>query len=325
MTQPLVNILMATYNGHAYLKEQIDSLLAQTYTNWELWVRDDGSTDSTIEILKSYKINHPNINVYTNLTGKRGACSNFAALFRMAKLDEHAKYIMFCDQDDIWLPNKIEETLTEMKRQEQLYPAEPVMIYSDVELIDDRGGRTGHSLRIKGKIDLKNLVSFNYVLGCTVMINRAMIYKIKRIPEQAANHDYWMALVTSIYHSAYINKKLICYRQHRQNASGNVAHNNSLSARIRRHVTNPQYEIEASKAKLTMLNEFYKQYVKELDAGKRKMLEEYLNAFELGRLRVCYLILKYQMFKKGFFQSLMTFYHVLFFYGRMRRTYGHNL
>jgi rhamnosyltransferase len=311
----LVNILMATYNGQAFLKEQLDSLLAQTYTNWELWVRDDGSTDDTLKILEAYK--GSNIKVYTNNTPAKGACSNFAELFRMAKLDEHAKYIMFCDQDDIWLPHKIETTLSEMKRQEALYPGEPVMIYSDLELIDNKGNTTGHSLRLKNKVDLKNLVTFNYVLGCTMMTNRAMIQKVNHVPEQAVNHDYWIALVASIYRSAYINKKLIRYRQHTQNASGNVAQNDSLSARIRRHIVEPRYEIEASKAKLTMLNEFYKHYADELDPAKRKMLEEYLQAFDSGRLRACYLILKYQMFKKGFFQSLVTFYQVLFFYDRI--------
>lgn len=308
---------MATYNGEAYLAEQLDTLLAQTYKNWELWVRDDGSIDDTVEILKSYQVRHPNISIYTNLTGTRGACSNFAALFQMAKLDERVKYVMFCDQDDAWLPNKIEVTLNEMRRQEDSHPGEPVMIYGDLELVDDCGRATGHSLRLKNKVDLKNLVSFNYVLGCTVMINRAMLQKIGNIPEQAVNHDYWIALVASMYHSAYISKKLIRYRQHTQNASGNVADNDSLSARIRRHITQPQHEIEASKAKLSMLNEFYKLYADELETKKRAMLEEYLHAYDSGRLQVCYLILKYQMFKKGFFQSLMTFYQVLFFYNQI--------
>jgi glycosyltransferase involved in cell wall biosynthesis len=315
--QPSVTVLMATYNGKAYLAEQLNSLLAQTYKNWKLLVRDDGSTDDTLEILKSYKAKHSNISIYTNITGNHGACSNFAALFRMAKLDEHVKYAMFCDQDDVWLPDKIEMTLNEMRRQEDIHPGEPVMIYSDLELVNDSGCATGHSLRLKHKVDLKNLVSFNYVLGCTVMINRAMIQKIGKIPKQAVNHDYWIALVASMYHSAFISQKLIRYRQHTQNASGNVAHNDSISARIRRHITQPRHEIQISKAKLTMLNEFYKLYAQELDIEKRQMLEKYLHAYNSGRLQVCYLILKYRMFKKGFFQSLMTFYQVLFFYNRI--------
>jgi len=317
MTQPLVHILMATYNGRAYLEQQLDSLLAQTHTNWELWIRDDDSTDGTVEILKSYKVKHPNIIIYTNITGKHGACSNFAALFRMAKLDEHARYVMFCDQDDVWLPDKIETTLEAMKNQEEFHPGGPVMIYSDLELIDDKGLATGHSLRLKDKVDLKNLVSFNYVLGCTMMINRPMIQKISQVPEQAVNHDYWIALVASIYYSAYIDRKLIQYRQHTQNASGNVARNDSLAARFRRHISQPQREVEVSKGKLTMLKEFYKRYADELDMENRIMLEEYLRAYSIGRLRVCYLMLKYQMFKKGFFQSLMSFYQLLFYYDRI--------
>lgn len=316
--QPLITILMATYNGEAFIKEQLDSILSQTYKNWMLWVRDDGSTDRTVEILKSYASKHPKISVFINDTEERGACLNFAALFRMAKLDEHIKYIMFCDQDDIWLSTKIEVSLHEMTRQEILYPNEPVLVYTDLDLVDQNGVRTGNHLKLKRKIDLRNLVSFNYVLGCTMLLNRAMIYKIQSIPRVAANHDYWIALVASLYRSSYMNERLIQYRQHTQNVSGNVINNSSFLARIRRHITAPQHEIGVTKLKLLMLRGFYKCYENEMEPAKRKMLHEYLNAYDNNnRLKLCYLILKYKMFKKGFFQSLMTFYQVLFFYDRI--------
>ncbi|MGN6637439.1 MAG: glycosyltransferase family 2 protein [Mucilaginibacter sp.] len=318
MAQPLITILMATYNGEAFIKEQLNSILSQTYKNWALWVRDDGSTDHTVEILKSYALKYPKISVFLNDTDERGACQNFSVLFRMAKLDEHVKYVMFCDQDDIWLSTKIEITLREMARQEILYPAEPVLVYTDLELVDQDGIRTGNHLRLKDKIDLRNLVSFNYVLGCTMLLNRAMIYKIQHIPNKAANHDYWIALVASLYRSSYLNERLIQYRQHTQNVSGNVVNNSSFIARIRRHLTAPQHEIKANRIKLLMLKEFYRCYENEMDPGKKIMLREYLDAYDnKNRLKVCYLILKYKMFKRGFFQSLMTFYQVLFFYDRI--------
>lgn len=318
MAQPLITILMATYNGEAFIKEQLNSILSQTYKNWVLWVRDDGSTDRTVEILESYALKYPKISVFKNDTGERGACLNFAALFRMAKLDEHVKYVMFCDQDDVWLSTKVEITLREMVRQEILYPNEPMLIYTDLELIDQNGVRTGNHLRLKNKIDLRNLVSFNYVLGCTMLLNRAMIYKIQHIPQVAINHDYWIALVSSLYRSSYINERLIQYRQHTQNVSGNVVNNSSFAARIRRHITAPQREIKLTRIKLLMLKEFYRCYENEMDTDKKTMLREYLGAYDHNnRLKVCYLILKYKMFKKGFFQSLMTFYQVLFFYDRI--------
>src|SRR3569623_61880 len=203
---------MATYNGEKYIKKQLDSLFEQTYTNWQLWVRDDGSTDSTLDILKSYKAWYPNISIYLNTTPQRGACPNFAALFRMAKLDEQVKYIMFCDQDDIWKPEKIERSLAEMRHQEQLHPGEPVLIYSNVELMDNRDNAIEDSLKLCSKIDLRNLVSFNYVLGCTMLLNRHLIYKICTIPASAVNHDYWIALVASAYNTAYISEALNRYR-----------------------------------------------------------------------------------------------------------------
>src|SRR4051812_26160593 len=112
--EPLITILMATYNGERYLEQQLDSLLNQTYTHWEMLIRDDGSTDGTLRIIERYKNKHANISYIVNQTDKKGACLNFAALFASVVKDDKVKYVMFCDQDDIWKPQKIEMSVVAM-------------------------------------------------------------------------------------------------------------------------------------------------------------------------------------------------------------------
>ena len=112
-----ISICMATYNGEKYLKEQLDSILAQVNTDWKLLIRDDGSEDSTIEIIEDYAEKYPDkIELTTDSFGRLGPCMSFSRLLDLAD----AEYIMFCDQDDVWLSNKIALTLGAMKQAEQI-------------------------------------------------------------------------------------------------------------------------------------------------------------------------------------------------------------
>ena len=111
-----IDILLATCNGALYLPEQLDSLLAQTCRGWRLLVRDDGSSDGTREILENYRSRHPDVIMIIPGEGQNlGACGNFSCLLEQSD----APYIMFCDQDDVWLPDKIEITLTAMRELER--------------------------------------------------------------------------------------------------------------------------------------------------------------------------------------------------------------
>lgn len=184
--------------------------------------------------------------------------------------------------------------------------------------MNEDGSRLNGHLKLKHQIDLRNLMTFNYVYGCTIIMNRNMIHKIGSIPSYALNHDYWVALVASIYNSGFINEKLIRYRMHGNNASGNVAGNNSWYARIRRHIIAPDSEIRGSKNRLVMLENFYYLYGNSLHESDKTMLRNYLDAFAKDRIQVCYRMLSDKIFKKGFFQSLASFYQVLFFYDRIR-------
>ena len=105
--QEKVDILLATYNGERFLQKQIDSILQQTYSNFTIYIRDDGSKDGTIKIIKDYAQKYPNkILFIEDILGNLGVTQNFNELMKYSS----ANYIAFSDQDDIWLPQKIEKS-----------------------------------------------------------------------------------------------------------------------------------------------------------------------------------------------------------------------
>jgi len=317
MDKPEVTILMATYNGECYIRQQLNSLVAQTYPNWHLLIRDDGSTDRTVEIIDEYISRYRQLSRIIKTGGEKGAVANFSALFTAVSHDRQVNYVMFCDQDDIWKADKIERTMAAMQLIEGQYPAEPALVYGNFELMDNDGNYVPGEFRLKHQVKLNSLLSFNYVYGCTSMLNRAMIIEVGDIPLSCINHDYWLALVASLYQSRFINVRLLRYRQHDQNASGNVAGNNSLLARVERNLLSPGREIDNMAKRLNMFREFQHRYGQKMSKADHKMLERYLNAFASGRIEVIYAMARYRLFRNGLWQTIAPFLQVLLFYPRI--------
>ena len=189
-------ILLSTYNGSKYIKEQIESLFAQTYKNFEIIARDDGSSDNTLNILNSYNI--------TVLNSKKniGVENSFMFLLDYAFKRTDAKYFMFCDQDDIWKKNKIEKTLNTMKKMETTYSNMPILIHTDLEVVDENLTLKYHSFwqyeHINPKFySLNRLLMQNTITGCTMMVNRKLVEFILPIQKNIILHDWWIGLVAS--------------------------------------------------------------------------------------------------------------------------------
>jgi glycosyltransferase involved in cell wall biosynthesis len=127
-----LSIVMATYNGEAFLEQQLDSLFAQTFHDFLLIVCDDGSTDNTTAIIKAYQERFDNITLYHN---KRplGVAKNFAKGVALAQ----SPYIALCDQDDLWQCEKLEKSIDAMRSLERQYPKAPLMVHSDLSVIDE--------------------------------------------------------------------------------------------------------------------------------------------------------------------------------------------
>jgi len=142
-----VSILLSTYNGAKHLKEQLDSLYSQTYSDIEIIARDDGSSDNTIEILKSYDVKF--LMTKENL----GAKGSFAELLSYAVAYSDCEYFMFCDQDDVWESDKVEKTFAKMQELEQEFGNIPLLVHTDLGVVDERLHSINSSFMDFQKID----------------------------------------------------------------------------------------------------------------------------------------------------------------------------
>lgn len=222
--KPDIKILLAAYNGQEYLAEQIDSILNQSIQNWQLLVRDDGSDDGTVRILEDYANRLPDkIRLITDNGSRLGANLNFGKLLEYAD----AEYVMFSDQDDVWLPNKIELTLNAMKAAEKVYPDKPILIHTDLQVADSKLNIIADSLWVYQKLfpeagnNLNRIMAQNVVTGCTVMINKKALVVSLPVPPEAIMYDWWLALNVCRHGKIiYVSIPSVLYRQHSGNQVG---------------------------------------------------------------------------------------------------------
>jgi len=229
-----VQILLATYNGEQFLREQLDSLFRQSFQNFILLVRDDGSKDKTVTILKKYQLMFPDKIVILEDDNKNvGATQNFGILLKHAS----ANYIFFCDQDDIWLEHKLEISVEKLKTLENGDQSVPCMVYSDMKAVDAESIITADSVWKQLKLHpdyctLNRLLIQNIPHGCTMGINKAMRDLAYPLPTAAILHDHWIALLAAACgkYSALM-QPLLHLRTHSQNVTRKK---NSLQDKLKR-------------------------------------------------------------------------------------------
>ena len=215
-----IDILMATYNGEKYLKEQIESILNQTYKNIRLVISDDCSKDGTREILKQYEQDE-RIEVHYH-EKNQGYIKNFEYLLKQVKNDIY----MLSDQDDVWLPEKVE------KSYETLIKNDADLAFGDLEVVDENLNTIYESFNKFMLLDRKiekyiNSYKVNYlyncVTGCTLISKSKWIKEIVPIPTDSKYliHDHWMGLIVALNGElAYMPERYIKYRQHGNNQVG---------------------------------------------------------------------------------------------------------
>jgi glycosyltransferase involved in cell wall biosynthesis len=221
----IVGILMATYNGEKYIEEQIESIVGQTYKNWELWIRDDCSSDKTLEIIKTYEKRDSRIKNIDSENKNLGALGNFS---KILSLPYDFKYFMFCDQDDIWISRKIELSLIAINLQEKIYGKEaPILVHTDLRLVDHKGHNLHKSLFGNQGIKkihpspLHELMIENYITGCTLLFNKPLFEIATPLPKKIVMHDWWFALIAaSTGKIVTLNDATVNYRQHSSNVVG---------------------------------------------------------------------------------------------------------
>lgn len=216
-----IDILLATYNGEKYLKEQLDSILSQTYSNFRLIISDDCSKDATREILKEYEKKDDRIKVYYQ-EKNLGYVKNFEFLLTKVENEIYA----LSDQDDIWLKDKIEKTYKKLKE------TDSDLVFTDLEVVDENLKTIFESyndyMLLSRKIkkyqnSYKMQYLYNCITGCTLMSKKSFIKKIIPIPTDSKYviHDTWIGLIVSLKGKiSYLDEKTIKYRQHGKNQVG---------------------------------------------------------------------------------------------------------
>ena len=223
-----VTVYLATFNGEKYIEQQIRSIQSQSLEQWKLVVSDDGSSDTTTSILAGLAREDDRITVVQNKKGTGSACRNFIKMMR----DASAGYFALCDQDDIWLPGKLEVELSRMRAlEEDCGIHRPCLVYSDSRIVDENLTTIADSfLEYSGKSKsgdkINQLLMTNVVQGSTILGNGALLSLLQQSFDGVGGyvplmHDWWIALIaTSCGQMERVPEALLLYRQHGNNVVG---------------------------------------------------------------------------------------------------------
>ncbi len=265
-----IDILMATYNGEKYLAEQLDSIINQTYTEWNLLIRDDNSSDRTLEILEKYKKLDGRIKILRDTKGNLGIVRNFEELLK----NSEEELIMFSDQDDIWIENKLEiysKTIEKLNYK-------GFLIHSDAILLDKNKTNVLKQSFISKKALKKgiNNVFFNYfVQGATILISNEIKNFILPFPQEVYLHDRYIHLMSELFFErVFINQALIYYRQHDNNQIG--AKNTLKTLLSKRYF---------DKRDRQLIKVIYNKYNNLLTTEKKKLIDEYFEITNFKKSR----------------------------------------
>ena len=303
-----VDILLSTFNGSSYLSEQLDSIIAQTASGYRILIRDDGSSDSTCEILRSYSAKHSEIDVVeygVNL----GVTNSFANLLSYSD----AEIIIFCDQDDVWKPEKLEKFIHIFQEEEKSGGAFPCLIVSEMECIDGAGNKINrlfsdiHSINL-AHCEFSRLLLQNVVTGAACGFNRSLLSIAQEGCEEAYLHDWWFALVAAAFGKiVVIDQPLVDYRIHQNNVVGASTVNLERLRRFGSIISLRTKINEVFNRSLSQAQQFERIHKLRLTESQAKLLSEYIRIYEKSFFQRRKWMFKNKIRFSNFWRNLVTF------------------
>ncbi|HSB19217.1 MAG TPA: glycosyltransferase family 2 protein [Anaeromyxobacteraceae bacterium] len=202
---PLISVALCTYEGERFLREQLESLLAQDYPHLEIVAVDDASRDGTHALLRSYAARDPRLRVHRN-AANLGLVRNFETAFRLCRGDLVAP----CDQDDVWMPSKLSAM--------QAALGDAPAVYCDSEIVDEAGRPQGRRLsgrfRMAPVLDPASFLLVNCISGHALLFRRELLGRALPVPEGVL-HDWWLAFAACCAgRIEYCDRVLVRYRHH---------------------------------------------------------------------------------------------------------------
>ena len=212
----MISVLISTYNGERYIEEQLDSIFSQTVSDFHVFIRDDGSSDSTCEVIESYIDRHDLADKITFETGKNiGFCASFFELLRKA---DEGDYWAFCDQDDVWLPGKLESAHLWLSSNDT---TKPLLYHGGFEIgNEDLSIRKAYEHE---QFDYRfyNSITSNIFFGFSLVSNSTLRKMLLRAdPTHIKYHDWFAAMITAAFGKYYLSTDIeAVHRQFSENAS----------------------------------------------------------------------------------------------------------
>jgi glycosyltransferase involved in cell wall biosynthesis len=223
-----VLVLMATFNGARFLKEQLESIAAQSHENWNLLVCDDGSVDGSLDVVRTFQQHHPERVRVVEEKPVGSARDNF---FRLLAIDDSSPYVALCDQDDVWSVDKLESLVRACQDLEILHQRKPCLVFSDLTVVNADLVVLNCSFmdQIRAqprKLTYKSLLVENAIPGCAMLFNRALADIVRERSFDTSKtimHDWWISLVAAtLGQISFVALPLVRYRQHTSNTLGTV-------------------------------------------------------------------------------------------------------
>lgn len=265
-----VIVLLSTFNGELYLKEQLDSLIKQTLKPYKIFIRDDGSNDNTLNILKEYKANYGFIDFYQGSNLKPAK-----SFFDLIKNTEEADYYALCDQDDVWFEDKLEAAVKLLEKEDKNIP----LLYSGRFILTDQNlyPLDSNVSKLYGYTDFPHALLYHTAPGCTFVFNelarrQTIRYDVEK--EYCVIHDAIIHKVVAMFGKMILdNKPHMFYRQHGNNEIGLTTNKIKIVVDKIKFFTTGKLKNYRSNTAKSLLNV----YGKELDVDKKAILEAVAN------------------------------------------------
>jgi len=307
-----IAILLSTFNGEQYILDQLKSLKDQSYPHFDLYIRDDASSDNTFQLITNF-ISKSNMNItMLPTTNNLGAKNNFESLLKNSLQAKNYKYFMFCDQDDVWFNDKVLRSYEKIQQLEKKFSSiQPLLIYTDLQVVDEDLNVLGDSLWNDFHLDpKKNSLNFFAmqctITGCTMMFNRKLAELSLPFPTEAIMHDYWVGMVaSSLGQMDYLDKATIAYRQHGNNVSGGADKFNLkyIIQKASKFFNNDEY-YEVLGRQIIQSESFLLQHKSYLTEDKIEILEAIIALPSVSFFKRIALIKKYQLYKQNTIRNI---------------------